>query len=72
MGVIRNLHISVGKPEVKGAVGSSKCKWEGSIKWPLSLSQAVLLLDCIRWVAGSIPDPATEHPVVLYFFFRSF
>jgi hypothetical protein len=59
----------VGKPEVKRAVGSSKRRWEGSIKSPLSLSQAVLLLDCIRWVAGSNPDPATDHPVVLRVFF---
>lgn len=61
----------VGKPEVKRAVGSSKRRLEGSIKSPLSLSKAVLLLDCIRWVAGSNPDPATDHPLFM-FFFRSF
>lgn len=69
MGVIRNLFILVGKPEVKRTVGSSKRRWEGSIKSPLSLSQAVLLLVCIWWVAVSNPDPVTDHPVVLHGFF---
>ena len=69
MGVIRNIYVFVGKPEVKRAVGSSKRRWEGSIKSPLSLSQAVLLLDFIRRVAGSNPDPATDHPIVLHVFF---
>jgi hypothetical protein len=45
MGMIGNPYMFVGKPEEKIAVGSSKSKWERSIKSPLSLSQAVLLLD---------------------------
>lgn len=72
MGVIRILYIFVGKPEVKRAVGSSKRRWEGSINSPLSSSQAVLLVDCIRWVAASNPDPATNHPVVFRGLFRPF